>query len=163
MRVTFLKSQARVSHRLRTGVTRRVLFLAGAVSLLTLVGCAPTGPRFVGLADVPPEGALIYYVRSPEVVGSGVRYRIFENGVPLYRTAPARYFVHATTPGLKVIEASTETTTKLVLYVQKGERYFVETELKTGGFIARPDLRQITESEALPLLREAYEAEPETP
>jgi hypothetical protein len=125
-----------------------VLLLLGLVA--TGTGCAPMGPLYQRVAQIPAGSALIYVYRPPGIVGAAVQIDVqagerqvgtLTNGGYFYFTAPA---------GPLEISAKTEARAAVVLNLVAGAVHYVKGTLGLGLVVARPTLEEVPIAAAEP-------------
>jgi len=98
-----------------------------------------------GRIVIPPapngKGQVVFF-RAKTLLGTGLWFKVRENGVALGKLSNGAYFVRVTDPGVHTFTAATEPEAKdqLKLEVDPGQTYYVEGDVSKGVAIGVPDL-----------------------
>ncbi|MBK9021552.1 MAG: DUF2846 domain-containing protein [Sulfuritalea sp.] len=163
--------------------------------VLALGGCATphisSGPMFDRFAQPEPTVGVVYVIRTPHILGSGIWPNLFADGrqiaspkngtFTILRFSPGTYRLHTATD--PQFWASVSWNSELDIQIDAGKVYFVELfreiqssrGLEVTGVAALPvvfserhkelsrELRVLTETQALPRLTGLRFEPPETP
>ncbi|HEY3800605.1 MAG TPA: hypothetical protein VGL58_19810 [Caulobacteraceae bacterium] len=96
----------------------------------------------IAVAAPPPGKAQVVFFRAKSLMGTGLWFKVREDGAELGKLSNGAYFVEITEPGVHLYTATTEPEAKdhLTLQIDPGETYFVEGTLTKGLAIGMADL-----------------------
>lgn len=106
--------------------------------LLTVVGCASSGPKYseLNLSQSPPsagQGRILLYRTT--VMGAAVQPQIQVNGEAIGKATPRGFHKVDRPPGTYEIVTSTEVTRKLSLLLDPGQTRYVRLNIGMGFFV----------------------------
>ncbi len=144
---------------------KRIVLLLVSIGLaFSLTGCAtmPTRGDYVVLDAAPAivpdaESGVVCFLRESSFMGSGISYFVQENGQNIGLLRSGSYFLHKTAPGPHTYTAETEAMASVTITVQAGKNSYVQGDIGMGFLAGRPQLTEITEQVATPLLSEGME------
>lgn len=126
----------------------KTVFFVLLLSLLS--ACATTSyvdkPATI---EAKPGKALIVFYRESRFVGSAGSFSVFEDSVKLGALKNGSFFTVDAEPGEHVYTAKTEVTETIALDVKAGRKYYVRGSFGVGILVGRPELREVSESEAM--------------
>lgn len=110
-------------------------------ALLSLVGCAATGPMYKDVsASIPPLEAgkgRIYFYRPDSILGAAVTADINLNGRVVGRSERGSFFFVDEKPGNCAVATSTEVERRLTFTLAAGETRYVKTSISMGALVGR--------------------------
>jgi len=126
---------------------RRVWVWSGLLAVVWLLqGCAATGPKGTEMASTlnataPGYGRIVFF-RSAGFAGGAVQPDIKLDGQVVGQSKPGGFFYAEAGPGKRVIEAATETASRLEITVMPGQTYYVRSAISMGLMVGRIALTQ---------------------
>jgi len=134
-------------------LSRMAVCLAG---LLLLVACesVPTGHTYCTVQNVPSGKGVVYLFRPSLPYEYGVVFDVTANGAPLIGLGDGTYYPYVSDPGMVTFasDRSGEKTATLQMRVDAGQSYYVKLVPVKGVFRMAPELSQLHQDAALPLI-----------
>ena len=112
------------------------------ITFLAFIFCAT-----FGLKAQVSQKATIVFVRTFNLIGSGIGYNVFTDSTKLIRMRPQTFEVVEVNAKPTRFWAQTETKRHLDLDLRPNHIYFVEGHLTTGFFIGHPRLQTLSVDE----------------
>jgi hypothetical protein len=128
------------------------LLLATILVMVSVVGCAPVGKMPVEIEEAAlmlepgNDEALVYIVR-PAWFGFAVKFKLWCDDEYLGATGGGRFIFTHQQPGSYVFISKAENTSELLLDLEGGHTYYLEQQVKLGGFKARANLVRLDAAE----------------
>ena len=129
---------------------RNLLSLLPLCALLLMSGCAsvsmmPAEHDTQAKSFVVPKGKANIYLYRNETFGAAIKMSVTVNGRMAGQTASKTYFLWQVDPGIYDISSIAENTSTVKLIVEAGKNYFLWQEVKMGLFLARSELKEVSE------------------
>ena len=132
---------------------KRVYLLINLSLVLFIAACAPVDySQQAVFPEADADKALIYFYRTPGLIGSTYRFNVSEKQEVVGAMAQDSYFYLWTNDGehtYSVDDGNAEYGSSIKLNVQAGKTYYVKVDVKLGG---RPVFTVVDESQAMILL-----------
>ena len=107
-------------------MNRRLFSLVLASAVLSLTGCASTGPAFQRMAEVAPDKALIYIYRDQALHGAAFTPSVTINETTKFDLQRGGYYPYVATPGKVTIKVTNVGSMSKVIDAVAGETYYVK-------------------------------------
>jgi hypothetical protein len=127
-----------------------ILFGTGMVSSPDVVAQKKT-TKFQEVSEIPEGQAVIYFYRKSGY-GFAIHYSINVDDVPIspVHLYNGGYLVYFADPGKREISSQVaDEKSQIVLDIEPGESYFVEGSVRTGTWVGRPYLEEVTRDKAI--------------
>jgi len=115
--------------------------------LLLLAGCAPRGPVFRPVTQLPQDKALVYIYRVSAFFGGGVTYTVRAGDEEIVDLATGGYYPYLAEPGEREFWARTEAKASTTEQLRAGETYYLRGGIGLGFFIGHPKLAFVSRVE----------------
>lgn len=128
------------------------------VSLLSLAGCTPPGPKFSGPVELPPGKSVVYFYRQASFLGASSVPGIKANGREVLSGLPTwSWWPYYIEPGQyhfgpKLFGLYKEDTVDITSR-QPGEQFYVRMNINIGYI----GLTEVTEGQALSEMTRCYQ------
>ena len=135
---------------------KKLLSLVGLIFLCSCI--SNNGDKFTNIVEPKNDEAVVYFYR-PSNFGSMIYFRVKDEiNTPIRTIYRKSYFPYVTKKlGERKFTAETETESAVSLKLEAGQTYFVESGLKFGILVGRPDFKVIQNKErALEDLKKCY-------
>ena len=115
-------------------------------TLMVLVGCSASGPRFQRVSPIPAGKGVVYVYRKSAFVGCGVYGTLKVNDQPVTKVKNGGYYPCICTPGTVELSVSTETTNTATVDVAPASEHYVKTTVGMGILVGRLYLTEVMPS-----------------
>jgi len=113
-------------------------------TLMVLVGCSASGPRFQHVSPIPVGKGVVYVYREGKFTGCAVYGTLKVNDKPVTKVKNGGYYPCICTPGTVELSVSTETTNTATVDVVDGSEHYVRTTVGMGLFVGRLYLNEVS-------------------
>jgi predicted small lipoprotein YifL len=122
------------------------------VVLVTVAGCAATGPLYSEIAatipPVPASKGRVYFYRADTIVGAALTSDISLNGRIVGKSERGGFFYVDEDPGSFKASASTEVERQLTFTLAAGETKYIKSSTSFGVLVGRINLGLVSPDEA---------------
>ncbi len=130
---------------------KKLQFIIISMSVALILSSCATTYQYVTLPDqnknLEDTASARIYVMRPAFMATAISMKVAENDTLIGSTGPKGFLCWETTPSDKMLESTSENTSKLELKVEKGKVYFVHQHVLMGILYARNSLELITDEQ----------------
>jgi hypothetical protein len=134
----------------------RLNFLIVSVLTTLIIACAPVDySQKAVFPEANSDTALIYFYRTPGLIGSTYRFNVSENNQVVGAMAQDSYFYLFTDAGkhhYSVDDRNIEKGASVQLTVEAGKTYYIKVDVDYQVLGGKPVFSQVSEAEAMKLL-----------